>query len=197
MTIDVTVNKITDWGLVHKLALATAGLAPKNQPTDVWKRRMMRAMHSPVRALQFVVSFTVPYWVSVHLVRHNVGVQHFVQSQRTDRTGEPRDKKPQDEPVRHTMLLNAEALVNISKRRLCFQASKETREAWEAVIAAVKEVDPIVAEACVPQCVAYGTCPEMRCCGYSTLATWERERADYLKGEHKLRKEYGCGKELL
>ena len=182
MYMSVQVIKITDWDLVHKLALATAGLTPKNPPTYAWKRKMMRALHSPVRALQFVVSFTVPYWVSVHLVRHKIGVEHFVQSQRTDRTGEPRDKKPQDEPVRHTMLLNAETLVNISKRRLCFQASKETREAWEAVVAAVKEVDPVVAEACVPQCVAYGSCPELKCCGFVNGPVFERKLLEYRHG---------------
>lgn len=159
------VTKITDWPLVYQLALATAGVeATDKKPTMEWRRKMMRARHSPVRALQFVVQLEVPYWVSVHLVRHKVGVEHFVRSQRTDRTGIPRDKLPQDEPVSHTMLINAEALVNISARRLCNKASEETRAAWQLVVDELKWIDPVVAEFCVPQCHTHGGCIEMYPC---------------------------------
>lgn len=177
---DVKVTAVTDWDLVYSLALATAGMTPKSTPNVQWKSKIMKAMHSPIRALQFKVEITIPYWVSVHLVRHNVGVQHYVQSQRVDRTGEERDSKPQDAPVRHTMLINAEALVNISRRRLCYLASPETRRAWTVVIKALKEVDPVVGAYCVPQCIAFGHCIEMKGCG--RYPKWLAYREKYERG---------------
>lgn len=181
---NVTVEEVSGWDSVFKLALATANRAPKNpEPSDAWKRKMMRALHSPVRARQFIIAITIPYWVSVHLVRHTIGIQHFVQSQRSDRTGEERDGKRQDEPVRHTMLVNAEALVNISRRRLCSKASPETRQAWNAIVEHVRLVDPIVAEACVPQCITFGLCPEMQPCGYDKTIAFLKRRGKYMTGE--------------
>ena len=163
---DVKITKVTDWDLVYKLALDTAGLKPKTpQPTDTWKRKILQARHSPIRGLVFVVEFTVPYWVSVHFVRHKIGVEHFVQSQRVDRTGEERDSKPQDAPVRHTMLLNAEAIMNISAKRLCRKASPETRDAWNAVLDKLHDIEPVLVKECGPQCYYNGgICREMRSC---------------------------------
>lgn len=164
---DVKITPVTGWDLAYKLALATEGKDSQGkEPSDAWKRKILLARHSPIRAVQFLVEFTVPYWVSVHLVRHHQGVEHFVRSQRTDRTGVERDKLPQDEPVRHTMLLNAEALMNISARRLCRKASPETRKAWTAVRLALRDVDPVLFDFCQPQCMHAGMqCIEMRPCG--------------------------------
>ena len=180
---NVVITPVTGWNLVYSLALATAGRKPKDPvPTVEWRKKMLKAMHSPIRGLMFMIEMTVPYWVSVHFVRHNIGVQHFVQSQRTDRTGEERDKKPQDEPVRHTMLLNAEAIINISRKRLCGQASPETRKAWVAIIAALKEVDPVLAPFCVPECIHQGFCTEFKCCGRISHPKLVAHREKYVKG---------------
>ena len=65
------------------------------------------------------------------------------------------------------MTCNAQAIINISRKRLCSCASKETREAWGQVVEKLKEVDPVLAEVCVPECIYRGFCPEIdRCCGY-------------------------------
>ena len=66
------------------------------------------------------------------------------------------------------MTCNAQAFMNISRKRLCYGcASEETRFAWQLVINALKEIDPILAEKCVPECVYRGFCPEEdKCCGY-------------------------------
>ena len=49
---DVKVTAVTDWALVYSLALATAGMTPKSTPNVQWKSKIMKAMHSPIRALQ-------------------------------------------------------------------------------------------------------------------------------------------------
>lgn len=180
---NVEIEALTGWNVAHRLALKTQGLKPKvPTPTDNWRKKMLKAMHSPLRGRIFIIEMTVPYWVSVHFSRHKVGVDHFVQSQRTDRTGEERDKKPQDAPVRHTMLINAEAIINISRKRLCCKASPETQEAWNAVVKALREVDPILASFCVPECIFRGFCPEFESCGRFDKPKAIAYREKYVKG---------------
>ncbi len=82
------------------------------------------------------------------------------------------------------MMCNAQAFINISRKRLCSCASKETRESWKAVIAYLKEVDPILAEKCVPECVYRGFCPEFdRCCGYVNTEAYKNRLEEYRKVE--------------
>src|SRR4030042_4891857 len=72
------------------------------EPPDLWKRRLLLCEHSPIRLISVIVKWQdIPYWVSTHFVRHWLGIIHFVKTQRTNRTGIPRDKLPQDSPVNH------------------------------------------------------------------------------------------------
>ena len=64
-------------------------------------------------------------------------------------------------------LINAEAIINMSRKRLCAKASKETREIWQKVCELIEEYDPDLYQHLVPQCVYRGgICPESKCCGY-------------------------------
>ena len=74
--------------------------------------------------------------------------------------------KPQDAPVEHECIANASEMMFISRRRLCAQASPETRAAWKMVIDALAEKEPELASCCVPECVYRGFCPEFKSCGY-------------------------------
>ena len=165
------ITRVTDWNLVYNAARATQGkLVCDKEPTDEWKRKMMLAPHSPIRCLQYFIQMRIPYFVSVHLVRHHEGVQWFIGSQRNDRQQDyDRRAARQDTPVLCSTLINADTLRFISRRRLCMQASEETREVWKAVVKAVATIDPIVAEFCQPECWwMNGTCPELRPCGRYT-----------------------------
>lgn len=165
---DVIITPLTDWNLVLNLARATVSKGNTDkEPSAKFKDEMLRSEHSPLRALMFRIDLIgVPYWVSVHFVRHKVGVEHFVSTQRSDRTGEYRDGKRQDAPVNHTMIINAQELLVISRRRLCGKASKETREWWLRVIMKLRSVDSFVAGHCVPMCCYRGgVCPEAESCG--------------------------------
>ena len=79
------------------------------------------------------------------------------------------------------MTCNAQAFINISRKRLCIGcASTETREAWELVIEYLKEVDPILASKCVPECIYRGFCPETdRCCGYCGTKKYRDRLMEY------------------
>lgn len=79
------------------------------------------------------------------------------------------------------MTCNAQAFINISRKRLCYGCpSPETRKAWEIVIEMLKEKDPILAEKCVPECLYRGFCPEKeRCCGYVNTEAYQKRLQEY------------------
>lgn len=134
-------------------------------PSDSWKKTMLLAEHSPIRRIRFGWKWIdLKSWISVHFVRHKHGIEHWVTTQRTDRTGVDRDASRQDAKVSHECEANAQALIFISRRRLCSQASKETREAWKEVREVVRKEDPILASVMVPECIYRGFCPELKSC---------------------------------
>lgn len=147
----------------------TIGKKPVKPVTDDWKRKMLLAEHSPIRLVEYdIILEGIPYYVAMHLVRHKHGVEHFVCSQRDDRTKdtEKRADKPQGALVDMQMSCNAQALINISRKRLCGKASKETRAVWRAVEQAMRKVDHVMAEFMTPDCVYKGRCTEIDSCGY-------------------------------
>ena len=91
-------------------------------------------------------------------VRHHVGVNHYVQTQRDDRTKDdtPRSEKPQGAEVSHVMSINAQALVHMAHKRLCRQASPETRVVMQEIVREVVKVAPYMKSVLVPLCVYRG-----------------------------------------
>lgn len=107
----------------------------------------------------------VPYWVSVHFVRHKFGVEHYVCSQRNDRQGKyDRGQAPQSMPIDHIMDINAQELIQMARMRLCGQAATETRLAMTLIRDAVVEVNPEFADFLQPKC-CNGRCNEFEPCG--------------------------------
>jgi sarcosine oxidase delta subunit len=199
-----------DWIRVVNAARRTWGKKPiDHEPSDKFKRKILLAEHSPIRLLEY--DFTIEnirQWVTVHLVRHHQGCEKFVHTQRQDineqieniskriidilreegllREGwRERDYLFQGEPNDMDMTCNAQSFINISRKRLCIGcASPETRLAWEIVIEKLKEIDPILAEKCVPECVYRGFCPEFdRCCGYVNSKAYQKRLKEYRKIE--------------
>lgn len=76
-------------------------------------------------------------------------------------------------------IINAEELINISRRRLCAKAEAPVREVWSKVIDALAELDPVLAEHCVPECVATGICREPRPCGHTETPRYADRRRQY------------------
>ena len=159
-----------DWERCKMLAMITIGKRWSGEVPEDWKERILRSPHSPKRTLMFTILMDeLPYWVSVHFVRHKLGVEHFVSSQRNDRQSSyDRTKAPQDAPVMHAMDINAEELIRMAHMRLCGQASDETREAMQAVCRAVIEVNPEFEPFLVPKCMVVPRtfyCDEFKPCG--------------------------------
>lgn len=175
-------RKVRTFKDVLNACLVTVNKPRKDkEPSDSWKAKIILSGHSPLRMLEFDWTFKdIKSWVATHLVRHHVGVEKFVGTQRTDRTGIDRDKLPQDELVNMDYVVNAASLLEISHKRLCKCASKETRDAWKLVIDEVAKEEPILAEKCVPSCVACGFCPEFfSSCGYSNTKKFEEAVKKY------------------
>lgn len=168
-----------DWIRVVNAARRTVGKKPiYHEPSNAFKRRILLAEHSPIRLLEYDFTWEdIKQWITVHFVRHHNGVLPFVHSQRPDRNEAlkllDRDDFRQGLLNDMDMTCNAQAFINISRKRLCGCASRETREAWKLVIEFLREIDPILAEKCVPECVYRHFCPEQddnprlnKCCGY-------------------------------
>jgi thymidylate synthase ThyX len=155
-----------DWIEVKRRALVTIGKNPVKNPSEQWMRDILRARHSPIRYLRFSFLLEdIPYWISVHLVRH-VHAQPYVRSQRNDRQDEyDRNSARQDAPVSMIWDMNAEELITIANKRLCNLASKETREVVRMMCDKVIESCPEFKDELVPNCIrSGGVCHEMFPC---------------------------------
>ena len=153
-----------DWLEVKRRALVTIGKKPVTAPTEEWKHDILRARHSPIRRLFFSFYIECPYWVSVHLCRH-IHAQPYVKSQRNDRQNDyDRNSAPQDAIVSMIWDMNAEELMTIANKRLCKQASEETRAVVQDICDKVIEACPEFEGLLVPMC-KYGRCNEMFPCG--------------------------------
>lgn len=159
--------KEDDWMWCKTCTLNTVGKVSTKLPTDEWKKKLIQAEHSPLRELWFGIRMTIPSYVSVHFVRHHIGVNHYVQSQRNDRQDNyDRTKAPQDAMVSHIMSVNAQELVFMAHKRLCGQADPYTRKVMQEIVKQVEEVSPEFQDVLVPLCgYRNGKCTEFNCCG--------------------------------
>ena len=152
-----------DWLEVKRRALVTIGRKPINPPDSQWKHDILKARHSPIRYLRYSFFLVVPSWVSVHLCCH-VHAQPYVRSQRNDRQESyDRNSARQDTPVSMILDTNAEELMVIANKRLCQQASPETREVVREMCRLAEAATPELQGLLVPMCEFQGgVCHEMQ-----------------------------------
>ena len=186
----VRLDQVTSWRRALNAARRTIGKAPlAKEPSKSWEAKMLLAEHSPIRLVEFDWTWKdIMQWVTTHLVRHHEGCEKFVHSQRGDRRvlPVPRNELPQGALNDMDMTANAQAIINISRKRLCSCASKETREAWKQVVEAIRKVDPVLADKCVPECLYRGFCPEfMNPCGYSKTKKFEEDLQRYRNTDYE------------
>ena len=82
-------------------------------------------------------------------------------------------------PTDIAMLINAEAIMSMSAKRLCAKASKETREIWQQVIDEIEKVDADLVKFCKKPCVLQGYWRESKPCGYMASDAYIFERKAY------------------
>lgn len=178
-------KQITTWQRALNAARATVGKKPiDKEPSDEWKDKMLMAEHSPIRLVEYDIYLEdIPSFVATHLVRHHIGCEKFVVTNREDRRNVNPEEVNRLTPVDMMMTCNAQSLINISRKRLCNCASRETREVWQAVKNAIAEIDPIMAKAMCRECVYRSFCPEMKPCGFCNSAKYNQEMLEYFKGK--------------
>ena len=157
-----------DWQWVKTYALNTMGESYVQDKTMSLglKKKYLKSEHSPIRTLWFTIKMKIPYCNSVHFVRHKTGVEHFVQSQRNDRQDSyDRKSAPQNAMVSHIMVVNAQELMFMARRRLCSKADIDTRKIMQRIKSAVLETNPEFEDVLVPNCYYLHECPEFQSCG--------------------------------
>jgi hypothetical protein len=160
---EIKVEKLTDLELMRWACEMTI-----DHKSLVSLDAIYKCEHSPMRTQLFKISmYGIPTFVSTHFVRHNQGVVHYIKTQRDDRGGS--DEANRWTPTNHGMLCNAQALINMSRKRLCTNSHSVTVATMKELKAKVKEVDPDLAEYMVRECEYRGCCPELNSCGW-----WDR-----------------------
>lgn len=155
-----------DWQEVLNDCRSTVGKKYiSKEPSEKFKKAILISEHSPIRDIFVKWRWAgLKSWIATHFSRHKW--ECFIRTQRSDRTGIDRDKLPQGALVDFTGEANIQHLIDTSRKRLCFQASKETRESWEDLKKTLKTSDPYISEVMVPNCIYRYGCPEMENCGF-------------------------------
>jgi len=165
----IVAHRITNEELMRNLCTVTTHNKMESKITTAG---IYNCEHSPIRGMVFKITMEgIPSFVSVHLVRHKIGVEHYVQTMRDDRGAQ--EVANRNTPVDHTMILNAQTLINMAKKRLCYKASKETRDVFNAIVDAVALVDEDLPKYLEPECIYRGGyCHEMKICGLVEGVKW-------------------------
>ena len=154
-----------DWKRCLLLARTTQGKfdAP-DEPSNEWKLKILRSEHSPIRTLMFTIRMgNIPYCNSVHFVRHKYGVEHYVQSQRKN---PERGAERQDAPVTHIMDINAQELIYMARKRLCYKADETTHLIMSEICWNICGIDPVWESVLLPACSCNEkNCREFKPCG--------------------------------
>lgn len=159
----------------------------EKEPSENFMKNIYFSEHSPIYSKTFLIEIRgIKSWIATHFVRHHEGYTPYVSTQRDDRhiSDIPRDDIPQGVLVNMDIVLNAQAFVNVSKKRLCNMAHPETKKVWQDVLLELKNVDYELYRCCVPNCVyRNGICPEGKnCCGYNKSNEFKKEIENYLEG---------------
>lgn len=186
--IKVEVIQETSWKRALNAARRTIGKEPiDKEPSKNWKAKVLLAEHSPIKLVEYNICFkNLRQWVGVHILRHDYTLP-FIHTQREDRRklNCSRDELPQGTPNDQDFVVNAQTLKNISRKRLCTCASKETREAWNMVKDEIAKQDEVMADKMVRNCVYCGFCPEMQCCGFVNTPKFQEELEKYRKTNYE------------
>ena len=172
----ILVEKLTNLGLAR---LECQFTTHSHEASTISLHDLYACEHSPIRTQIFLVHMLeIPNFVSVHFVRHKIGVEHFVQTHREDRGAN--FVADRNTPVNHLMLLNAQALIQLARKRLCFKPSAKTHKIMTLIHAEVSSVDPDLASFMNPECVyRSGVCYERKPCGMMPGTIHYKEHFNY------------------
>jgi len=162
--INIDYIKASGWEDVKEAALTTIH---KNysggEITPEWKEKILLSGHSPIRELIIKIKFSdIPRWIADQLVRHNVGVNNYMGTGRSDRIGIPRSEQTMEMLTEFKQTYNGQSFLHMTRTRMCIgSVSKETRELIETLVKKLAEFEPELALFCTPPCIYNGGCKEV------------------------------------
>ncbi len=166
MNYNITVKQVTGREEMNDACSATIG---KEGHPDLLS--MLQAGHSPIREYEYIINCDIPTYVATHLVRHAAtGQRPYVQSMRDDRggkilqgTGMTVDRNT---VVHFRWRINAQHIIDISRKRLCNQCDKQTIIVWKLILQELYKLTPELSKVCMPECEFRGNvCWEYKSCG--------------------------------
>jgi len=157
-----------DWLDVKNKCRATVNKGDSTvEATDEFKRKLLLSEHSPIRLLRISWRwYSIKYWLSTEFSRHHIGWEKWISTQRDDRTHVNRNSSLQDTPVTMCVEANAQALINVSRLRLCHCAHQEARQKMEELKQELHKTQPEIANVMQKNCVYRCGCPEFSPCGW-------------------------------
>lgn len=160
--IRVSVTQLTGKDLLDRFAAVTIN-KPTTSPDLLG---MYLSEHSPIRTQLFEVHISgIPTFVHTHFRAHAIGTVHCTKSNREDRPGYTGDTG-RWHPVNHAILLNAQSLINVSRRRMCHRSHPISRQVMKMIHLQIGQLDPDLFEVMLPNCLYRGgVCYEHVCCG--------------------------------
>lgn len=164
-----TFNYISDtWKLVKNHCRTTVGKQfTESEPTKEFKKKILISEHSPIRLIEIDWSWKgIKSWIATHWSRHKF--EKFITTQRDDRVSNDisRNELPQSAPVNFDGYANAQQLIDAFRKRLCYQAHKETREYAVDFKMELQNHESELSKVLVPNCVYRMGCPEFNECGH-------------------------------
>ena len=164
-----------DWQEVVDDCRATVDKPPLgHEPSSEFKKNILIAEHDPIRDIEIKFRWSdIPYWVAMHWKTHIW--RSRVNSQRNDRQAKyDRTKAPQDAPVTFTGDMNAQHGIDTMRKRLCYQASLQTRQLAESLKRKTRKSEPEISDSWVPNCTYRCGCPEInsKCKQWVRFVEW-------------------------
>jgi hypothetical protein len=140
---------------------------------ETWYK-MLLSSHSSARTVKYRIFIEdIPYYAHVYLIRHHVGFEPHVFSQRDDK-GEldktDRDDKLQSVPISMLYDANAPAILNIAQKRLCYKSHRVIQDAMRKLKCAFvyegDDYDKVLGRLMQRPCSWWqGYCSEPKPCG--------------------------------
>lgn len=160
------IKLLNDWKHVKNVSRTTVNKGYSDvEATKAFKQKMLISEHSPIR--EIIVKWkweNIKSWVATHYSRHKY--ECYISTQRSDRTGVDRDSSRQDTLVNMDNTANAQQLIDVARKRLCYCSAKETREYMEDLKVQLLEQESELGEVLVPNCIYRMACPEFEKCGH-------------------------------
>jgi len=141
---------------------------------------MLLSEHSSDRSVKYRIFIEdIPYYAHVHLVRHSVGVDPYVYSQRDDNgivSVTDRDDLKQGVLINMCMDANAQAVITIARKRLCHKSHRVCQDFVKklkcSLIYEGDKYDKVLGNLLMPPCAWWrGYCAEPKPCGRVTGIT--------------------------